>query len=47
MVLQYCVGFDEEKTGVTNADTFIAYVKKCQVTTTFFFMVERRRWRSS
>jgi hypothetical protein len=36
-ILQYCVGFDEGEDRVTNADTFIAYVKKCQVTTTFFF----------
>jgi hypothetical protein len=32
-ILQYCVGFDR----VTNAATFIDYVKACQVTTTFFF----------
>ena len=32
-VLQYCVGFDR----VANAATFIQYIKKCQVTTTFFF----------
>jgi hypothetical protein len=32
-VLQHCVGFDR----VTNAATFIQYIKKCQVTTTFFF----------
>ena len=36
-VLQYCVGFDEGKDTVTNAETFVVYVKKCQVTTTFFF----------
>jgi hypothetical protein len=32
-ILQYCVGFDR----VTNVETFIEYVKACQVTTTFFF----------
>jgi hypothetical protein len=32
-ILQYCVGFDR----VTNAATFIEYIKACQVTTTFFF----------
>jgi hypothetical protein len=32
-LLQHCVGFDS----VTNAETFIAYIKKCQVETTFFF----------
>jgi hypothetical protein len=32
-ILQYCVGFDR----VTDVQTFIAYVKACQVTTTFFF----------
>jgi hypothetical protein len=33
-VLQYCVGFEK----VTNAATFIDYIKACQVTTTFFFV---------
>jgi hypothetical protein len=33
-VLECCVGFDEI---VHDAETFIAYVKRCQVTTTFFF----------
>jgi hypothetical protein len=33
-ILRYCVGFDDR---VTNVESFIDYVKKCQVTTTFFF----------
>ncbi len=32
-ILQYCVGFDR----VTDATTFIDYVKRCQVETTFYF----------
>lgn len=36
-VLRCCVGFDAGPHKVTNADTFVAYVKKCQVETTFFF----------
>ena len=32
-ILQYCVGFER----VTNVQTFIEYIKACQVTTTFFF----------
>ena len=32
-ILQYCVGFDR----VTNLETFIEYIKLCQVKTTFFF----------
>jgi hypothetical protein len=32
-ILRYCVGFER----VTNAATFIDYIKACQVTTTFFF----------
>jgi hypothetical protein len=32
-ILQYCVGFS----GVNSAETFIRYVKACQVTTTFYF----------
>jgi hypothetical protein len=32
-ILQYCVGFDR----VTDAITFIDYVKRCQVETTFYF----------
>jgi hypothetical protein len=34
VLLQNCVGFNEL---VKNAQTFIVYIKKCQVTTTFFF----------
>jgi hypothetical protein len=33
-ILRYCVGFDQR---VTNVESFIGYVKACQVTTTFFF----------
>lgn len=32
-ILRYCVGFDR----VTNLETFIEYIKRCQVQTTFFF----------
>jgi hypothetical protein len=32
-ILQYCVAFDQ----VRDLTTFVEYVKKCQVTTTFFF----------
>lgn len=32
-VLQYCVGFNS----VTDEATFLTYIKRCQVTTTFFF----------
>jgi len=32
-ILKYCVGFDR----VTDVTTFIDYVKRCQVETTFFF----------
>ena len=32
-ILQYCVGFDSVK----DAASFIVYMKKCQVTTTFYF----------
>jgi hypothetical protein len=32
-ILQYCVGFPKHPTG----ETFIEYIKKCQVKTTFFF----------
>jgi len=32
-ILQYCVGFDR----VTDVTTFIDYVKRCQVETTFYF----------
>ena len=32
-ILKYCAGFST----VNNAETFIRYVKACQVTTTFFF----------
>jgi hypothetical protein len=33
-VLRHCVGYE----GVSDARSFIAYVKKCQVETTFFFV---------
>jgi hypothetical protein len=33
-ILRNCVGFE----GVTDAERFIDYIKKCQVTTTFFFV---------
>lgn len=33
VILQYCVGFEQVK----NLETFVRYVKACQVTTTFFF----------
>lgn len=33
-IWSHCVGFD----GVADAASFIAYIKKCQVDTTFFFM---------
>jgi hypothetical protein len=32
-ILRYCIGFDTVK----DVATFIAYMKRCQVTTTFFF----------
>ena len=32
-ILRYCVGFDQ----VRDLATFVAYIKKCQVTTTFYF----------
>ena len=33
-ILRHCVGF----TGVNDAQSFIEYIRKCQVTTTFFFV---------
>jgi hypothetical protein len=30
---RYCIGFEQ----VTDAKTFVRYIKRCQVTTTFFF----------
>lgn len=33
-ILKYCVGFEQR---VKDVDTFIKYIKDCQVTTTFFF----------
>jgi hypothetical protein len=32
-ILSHCVGFDR----VSDLETFVAYIKKCQITTTFFF----------
>jgi hypothetical protein len=35
MVFKYCVDF---KRSVRDADSFVSYIKRCQVTTTFYFM---------